>query len=673
MKVSNPLVICLFSVVSFASGLSLRAEPLEVQVESVEELTNALNVASVRTDKDLMTITLKAGVYDLSAIEPMSANGLLSVTSVRDTNLKLTIQGDPDARREEIVIDAGGKGRALYVDYFTNASVLFQHFTIRNGFSTGSGAALRVAGWAYFTYRDCAFICNRGNGASAVVYPFQGNWHKFYDCLFESNLTEGNAGSGGVIYPSHANDLVSGCRFVANTNWCDSCNGGVIRSSCMITNSAFVGNVFGNKAGTLGRWGYAGAVYANGGLIVDSVFTNNYAGSSTGGGAIALYGVADIVNCDFYGNYTDKQAYNGSAILCATTNSGMTNAVISGCTFTANRATGFSASGAVASFQGLITNCTFLANQSYYGGAVYNCSNVVDCVFAGNHSSGDSGSYGGGAAYRSVIYDSVITNNSATYQVGGAFDCRLYRCVIGNNYATGSRTQRTQEGTSTYYEDCEMIGGSPFGVCFNNCGFNRCHLHDYSLTNATHGTGYGYFISGKIAITNCLFRNIYTGRFTSGYAWNYDNTVINSTLIDCTYDWLSTDSSGEGTLSMTFVNNLFQGIKTRTWAHDDDVGQVFAGMIFKNNFMSTTLKIPGEGNLNCKTDPLLKAKLMGDRDPERPYGPRHNSVLVGAGVVQDWMSEATDFDGHPRLSGGKVAIGAFESIEPVPGAILILR
>ncbi len=189
---------------------------------------------------------------------------------------------------------------------------------------------------------------------------------------------------------------------------------------------------------------------------------------------------------------------------------------------------------------------------------------------------------------------------------------------------------------------------------FNNCGFSRCHLHDYSLTDAPYGTGYGYFISGKIAITNCLFRNIYTGRFTSGYAWNYDNTMINSTLIDCTYDWLSTDSSGEGTLSMSFVNNLFQGIKTRTWAHDDDVGQVFAGMIFKNNFM-------------------LKAKLMGDRDPERPYGPRHNSVLVGAGVVQDWMSEATDFDGHPRLSGGKVAIGAFESIEPVPGAILILR
>ena len=281
-----------------------------------------------------------------------------------------------------------------------------------------------------------------------------------------------------------------------------------------------------------------------------------------------------------------------------------------------------------------------------------------------------------GAIYANggLIVDSVFTNNYAGSSTGGgAFDCRLYRCVIGNNYATRSRTERTQEGTSTYYEDCEMIGGSPFGVCFNNCGFNRCHLHDYSMTNATYGTGYGYFISGKIAITNCLFRNIYTSRFTSNYAWNFDNAMVNSTLVDCTYDWLTTDCSGEGTLSMTFVNNLFQGIKTRTWAHDDDVGQVFNGMVFKNNFISTSLKITGEGNLNCKTDPQLKAKLMGDRDPERPYGPRHNSVLVGAGVVKDWMSEATDFDGHPRLSGGKVAIGAFESVEPILGALLILR
>ena len=64
---------------------------------------------------------------------------------------------------------------------------------------------------------------------------------------------------------------------------------------------------------------------------------------------------------------------------------------------------------------------------------------------------------------------------------------------------------------------------------------------------------------------------------------------------------------------------------------------------------------------------------MGERDPERPYGPRHNSILVGAGVVQPWMSAATDFDGHPRLTDGKVAIGAFESTDPLIGSLLLLR
>lgn len=659
-------------VAAASIALTSVGEELNVTVETVEELTNALNVASARTDKDRLTITLKKGVYDLSDIEPMSANGLLSVKSREDTNLKLTIQGDPEVGRDEIVIDAGGKGRALYVDYFTNGQVLFEHFTIRNGYRAGSGGALAVAGWAYFTYRDCAFIGNYGKGSSATVNLYQGNWHKLYDCLFEANLTEGTAGSGGVLYPPNASCLVSGCRFVSNTNWCDSCNGGVLRSSCTITNCAFVGNVFGNKAATLGRYGYGGAIYASGGLIVDSVFTNNYAGSSTGGGAIALYGKTDVINCDFYGNYTDKQSFNGGAILdkCA---DATTNAVIAGCTFTTNCATGFAASGAVASFKGLITNCTFVANVSYYGGAVYNCSNVVDCVFAGNHSCGDSGNYGGGAGYLSTIYDSVITNNTAKYQVGGVYDCKVYRCVLGNNCATGSRTQRTQEAMESYFEDCEMIGGSPFGVCFNSCGFNRCYVHDYNLTNAAYGTGYGYFIGNKIAITNCLFKNIYTSRFISTYAFDYPNAMVNSTLVDCTYDWLATDPGGSGALSMTFVNNLFQGIKTRTWANDDDVGQVLTGMTFTNNFLFTTQKIPGEGNLNCFTDKTLKAKLVGDRNPERPYGPRHNSILVGAGVVQPWMSAATDFDGHPRLTDGKVAIGAFESTDPLIGSLLLLR
>lgn len=653
-------------------ALFARATPLDVTVTTVEELTNALNVASARTDKDRMTITLAKGVYDLSNIEPMSANGLLSVTSVRDTNLKLTIQGDPEVPREEIVIDAGGKGRALYVDTFTNCQILFQHFTIKNGHRAGSGGALSVAGWAYFTYRDCAFIGNYGKGSSAIVNLYQGTWHKLYDCLFEANLTEGTSGSGGVMYPPNKGDIISGCRFVANTNWCDSCNGGVLRSTCTITNCAFVGNVFGDKATTHGRYGYAGAIYANGGLIVDSVFTNNYAGSSTGGGAIAFYGKTDVINCDFYGNYTDKNGFHGGAILdkCA---DATTNAVIAGCTFAANRATGFNASGAVASFKGLITNCTFVANESYYGGAVYDCTNVVDCVFAGNNSCGDSGENGGGAGYKSVIYDSVITNNTAKYQVGGVYGCKLYRCVVGDNHSTGAPTQRTQEGWDTYYEDCELIGGSPYGTCFNNCGFNRCYLHDYNLTNATLGTGYGYFIGGKIAITNCLFRKIYTNRLISNYAANFDNAMVNSTVVDCTYDWLATDSGGSGTLSMTFVNNLFQGVKTRTWTNDDDVGELKTGMTFTNNFISTAQKIKGEGNLNCKTDKTLTAKLMGEHDPERPYAPRRRSVLVGSGVVQDWMTGATDFDGHQRLTDGKVAIGAFESTEIPLGFLLLLR
>ena len=235
-------------------------------------------------------------------------------------------------------------------------------------------------------------------------------------------------------------------------------------------------------------------------------------------------------------------------------------------------------------------------------------------------------------------------------------------------------TDRTQEGEESYYEDCEFIGGSPFGTCFNHCGFNRCSLHDYCFTNATYGTGYGYFIGGRIAITNCLFKDIYTGRLISSYSPNFANAMINSTVVDCTYNWLATESSGS-TLSMAFVNNLFQGIKTQSWANDDDIGQIYPSMTFTNNFISTTQPIVGSGNLNCKSDKTLKANLMGERDPEHPYAPRRRSVLVGAGVVQDWMTGAVDLAGQERLTDGKVAIGAYETTDrgPFPGLTVIVK
>lgn len=638
---------------------SVCAETVNLSVSTVEGLTNAL--ATVTADPDnAYVVTLAAKTYDLTTVDPMCELALLDVSTTKSRSL--TIQGDPEADREDIVLDAKGASRIIRLSW--EGWCTLKHLTLKSG-KGGAGSAVYIDHYSSYTFRDCVFRDNVGVGGGALTSANKSQDTKFYDCLIENTYITGTSKGSLFTHPT----ILSGCTFRANTNNCDQSKALIsLSSSSTVTNCVFTEN------SVPGRWSTGGTLQVVGGVVARCAFTNNTAGANAGGGAaLCLAGKTDVKNCTFHGNrYTVSKSF-GAAIY--STSDANVNAVISGCTFTENRATlTGSMGGAIASFQGLITNCTFSGNEAYYGGAVYNCSNVVDCVFTSNNSSGDSGQNGGGAAYKSVICDSIVTNNTAFYQAGGLCDCRIYRSVIGGSRATDSPTQRTQEGIECYYEDCEFIGGSPFGTCFADCGFNRCYLHDYCSTNATLGSGWGYFIRGRIAVTNCLFKNIYASRFYNGCASNFDNVMINSTLVDCTYNQLATKGEGDS-LSMAVVNNLFQGIKTLDWGSDDDVGSLFAGMTFTNNFLSTTQKIVGSGNLNCKVDKTLDPKLMLERDPAHPYAPRRRSVLVGAGVVQDWMTNTVDLAGQERLTDGKVAIGAYETTDrgPFPGLVLIVR
>lgn len=660
---NSKLIELAFAGVVLGLATSVRAATVELSVSTVDELTNALATVTSDTGNDYV-ITLKAATYDLTTVDPMCATALLDVSTTA-TKRSLTIQGDSESSREDIVLDAKGTGRIIQIAWATEGSCTLKHLTLSNGHG-GSGSAVYINKDSTYNFRDCVFRGNVGEGAGALTSANKSHVVEFYDCLIKNTYITGNYNGSLFSHPT----LLSGCTFHANTNNCQQSKALIpLSSSATVTNCVFTENAI------PGQWSTGGILRMSGGLVVCCAFTNNTASAgSGGGGALCLAGKTNVRKCTFHGNKYTASRSSGAAIY--STSSANSDAAISECEFTGNQATSTSSvGGAIGSFQGLITNCTFYGNEAYYGGAVYNCSNVVDCVFANNNSCGNTGSYGGGAAYMSVISDSVVTNNTAVYQAGGFYDCRVFRSVVGNNRATYQPTQKITEGILCYYEDCELIGGSPFGTCFNNCGFNRCYLHDYCSTNSALGNGYGYFIAGRIAITNCLFKNIYASRFVNDYAQDYDNAMINSTLVDCTYDVLAKDGKGDA-LSMAFVNNLFQGITAQSLgADDDDVGRLCSGMVFTNNFLYTTKDIDGSGNMNRAVDATLKPSLMLERDPEHPYAPRRRSVLVGAGVVQEWMADTVDMAGNARLADGKVSIGAYETTEhaPPPGMIVVVR
>ena len=638
--------LLVFAVLSVAFGAT------EYNVSTLEELTNTLNTVSQTSGETIVTIA--EGVYDLSEMTKMHSAAMLSVSN-GTLGRKVTIQGDPAKTRDQIVLDAGRSGRVMRVYAYgnTTTAVTLRNLTIKNGYTSGECGGVKTENWGRFNFENCVFEGNQSIQRSSAVGGTSDRY--FTNCLFRRNICGGGYGSGGVIDGPKG---VVGCTFELNGVYGDQIKGAVVSASCQITNCVFDSNC------NTGRWGCASAVYLTGsGSIVNCTLTNNYFGSSTTeGGAVEITGSGSVVKCRFYNN---KAGDNGGAVRYNATG---TPGVISGCTFVNNSATGTKCGGGVALFPGLITNCTFVGNSGYYGGAIAYCSNIVDCVFAGNKAVANDGAQNGGAGYMSVFKDCVITNNSGTYMCGAFSKCSAYRCKIGDNKVVNSQGQRTVEAKESYFEDCELFGLSSYGTGFYSCGFNRCVFLDNVYTS-----GYGYFVGDSISVTNCLFLRNTANRMFNSYRADYDNVIINCSFIDNTYDIFAHTASASAT--MRVFNNLFVGTKTRSWASDDDFGQVFSGSVFSNNYISTSQPYIGGSNINARAASAPKPRLMMHRDPLHPYAPDRKSVLNGAGLLEDWMADAIDLAGNERLFDGKVSIGAYETTDrgPLPGFRIIFR
>lgn len=635
-------------------AVSVRAAT-EYKVSNLEELTNALNHASVVSGEAI--VTLAAANYDLSAMVKMHSSAFLSVSNGVWAR-KVTIQGDPAVTRDQVVLDAGKKGRVLWIFGWSGSTTTLRNLTIRNGWSGGDSATsggVITENWGKFVAENCVFEGNRAGIHSSAM---GGSGDRYFTgCLFRRNVLGGTYGDGGVL--SGSKDVV-GCTFVDNGVYGDQVHGVCVYTDALVTNCVFDSNV------NTGKWGFASAVAMTGGRVVDCVFTNNGFGAScSGGGALRIEGTVKVSACRFVKN--GKGSVSGGAVSAEAEKS--VNAEIANCTFDQNTVAGSNNGGAISGFKGLITNCVFTGNSAYYGGAVNSCTNVRGCVFACNYAFGTTREQNGGAGYNSWLFDCIVTNNVGKAMSGSFSKCRLYGCLVGLNMVEDSPNERTVEANDSYFEDCELFGLGKFGVGYANCGFNRCVLRDNIFTN-----GYGYFISGKIAITNSLLMRNSMYRMIHDAAPGYPNAIVNCSFVSNAYDVLIHHYS-DATSGELVANNLFWGNGTRTWGVDDDVGEVHVSTIYSNNFISTSQPIKGEGNLNCKTDKTLKPRLMGDRDPAHPYAPRRKSILVGAGVVQDWMAGTVDLAGQERLTDGKVAIGAYETTDrgPFPGMMLILR
>ena len=202
-------------------------------------------------------------------------------------------------------------------------------------------------------------------------------------------------------------------------------------------------------------------------------------------------------------------------------------------------------------------------------------------------------------------------------------------------------------------EDCIVTNNSSNKrgggiLCFNGGKVNRC----ISLKNYTGGGGGGIYCYNAGEIMNSLI--IYNRAYNNGggiFCYN-GGAVINCTI---SHNYARLDGGGIRTRDAAVTNsiiyfNIADG-SGDNW--NDTLNQRYA-------YCDTTPEPSGEGNITADPD-------FVDTNSAN-YHINFNSPCRNAGTNQPWMflPNATDLDGNPRVRGGNVDIGAYETIpEPL--------
>ena len=309
------------------------------------------------------------------------ANGNYNEHEIQ-VNKNMTIVGES---RKDTVVDAHGINRVFTNnDANKNYYITLINLTIQNGNNkpTFDGGAIHVYNGNTFSVINCTFKNNTAKDGGAIINH---GTLILSGCTFTGNTATNN---GGAVY-SDGTLTVTNCIFTGNN--ATTMGGAIYNANILsVTNSTFTGNTVtdgsagaifngGNLAvndcdfisNTVSRSG--GAIWGNGGLtIINSAFANNTAGYD-GGAIYTNSGTLDITNSKFVNN--TAHGLGGAIVSC-------TSLTASKCTFTGNRAVGYTT-----------------GTKYGYGGALYlqRTASISSSRIAGNSAVAGDAIYSDGA------------------------------------------------------------------------------------------------------------------------------------------------------------------------------------------------------------------------------------------------------------------------------------
>lgn len=364
-------------------------------------------------------------------------------------------------------------------------------------------------------------------------------------------------------------------------------------------------------------------VYNTGGSAVDGIMTNRvvvnkavFVKSVNGPGVTFILGRGVGTGSTNNGDGAIRCIYLGA------------NATLSGFTLTSGHTRAGaglpsenSGGGAWCQSGAVLTNCILNRNSATNGGGVCN-GYLVDCTLSQNWVKGLP-STGGGAANATLNHCSILGNwelGGFGGGGGGVFNSVLSNCVLATNWVMGTNGASHGGGAkrSTLYH-CVLkqnwTGGSfDYGGGAIDSGLNNCLLYANSVTGycATAG-GAAYSILANCTVVSNTARYGAAGGV-------YDCTNYNGIV------YYNQGIPGSGT-------NYGGG----TWDH------------------SCTTPLPA-GTANMTNAPAFVDPTNGN------FHLLSNSLCIDAGLNSAAPPGITDLDGNPRIFGGTVDMGAYETI-----------
>ncbi len=423
------LVMQSLGIAAIAVQFAFPVYAAEWHVRTNQELTNAFVQAQAND-----TITIHKGVYNLTTEEmtfryETDANGTLHATDgtcLYSRADNLTVQGDPDVVREEIVLSGLGANAATQdgqhsILRLDGANVTVRHLTFYKGRANSDYIVWRNG----LQQNTDKWVFRRGGGVSlkndAVVE----------DCTFNSCY----AGQGACVYGGLR---LSNCAF-KNSNAVSRNNGCAVADAKGVYDSHFEGNMRGALRGC--------SVAAS-----NCTFTanDNYLGTG-----LIWYHTGALVDCAFTNNATTCLYLQGVKYMPAE---------ITRCTFSGNSAAGI---GGTVTNTTPVRNCTFVGNT---GPIIENCPTVEDSTFLGNGKTITGSTDSTVTAIRNCGFKRCIFKGLSLHWAYGFENVhRMENCLITESvqWGTGALFAHT-DGLDATYLNCTVVTNGPLNTMYAN-------------------------------------------------------------------------------------------------------------------------------------------------------------------------------------------------------------